>query len=181
VSLLDSPEEPLTDEDMQGAIFQVEQAIDGYHKAVELAQASHDPLIEIIARMALAGAYRLQGQNYFWLQEDAEAVRFLDLAVEELAPVLEPLAAARQHRILAQAYQSLGAAYLQKAETLRRQGDLAGSRPLYEEARTAYASCIEQGANAPEDDILRSGIVEESCRPWDRYAEEALLALEGGS
>jgi tetratricopeptide (TPR) repeat protein len=180
VSLLDNPEEPLTEEDMQGAITQVEQAIDGYGKGLELAQASHDPLIEIIARMALAAAYRLQGQNYFWLREDAEAVRFLDLAIDELAPVLEPLAEAQQHRILAQAYESLGAAYLQKAETLHRRGDLAESKPLYAQAQTAYASCIEQGANAPEDDFLRSVIVEESCRPWNKYAGEALTTLEGG-
>jgi tetratricopeptide (TPR) repeat protein len=179
-SLLHNPEEPLTEEDMRGAIVQVEQTIDGYRKAVDLAQGSHDPLIGIIARLALASAYRLQGEIYFWLQDDAEAVRFLDLAINEIAPVLQPLAEARQHRILAQAHLSLGAAYTQKAEILRRQGDLGASRALYEQARAAYARCIEQGASAPEDDILRSAIVEESCRPWEKYAEEALTTLEGG-
>jgi tetratricopeptide (TPR) repeat protein len=179
-SLLHTPEEPLTEQDMRGAIVQVQRTIEGYRKAVDLAQGSHDPLIAIIARLALASAYRLQGEIHFWLQDDAEAVRFLDLAVAEIAPVLGPLAEARQYRILAQAHLSLGAAYTQKAEILRRQGDLDGSRALYEQARTAYTNCIEQGASAPEDDILRSAIVEESCRPWEQYAENALTTLEGG-
>lgn len=180
-SFLLSPEErPLQPEDMEQAINDVERAIAKYQKGLELAEESHEPLIEIIARLALASAYRLEGQGYFWLQDDVEANHFFELAIEEINPVLEPLADAEQHRILAQAYQSLGAAYTQQAEILRKQEDVAGSRALYEKARAAWAGCIDQEKKAPEDDILRSAIIAESCRPWDKFVEEALLALEGG-
>jgi tetratricopeptide (TPR) repeat protein len=180
-SLLHPPEErPLQPGDVERALNDVEQAIDKYQKGLELAQEYHEPLIEIIARLALASAYRLEGEAYFWLQNDVEANRFFELAVEEISPVLEPLADAEQYRILAQAYLSLGAAYTQQAEILRRQEDVTGSRALYEKARAAYAGCIEQEKKAPEDDILRSAIIAESCRPWDKFAEEALLTLEGG-
>jgi len=182
VSFLQSHDEehPLQTEDMEQAINDMEQAIDKYQKGLELAQESHEPLIEIIGRLTLAQAYRLEGQAYFWLQDDVKANRFFELAIEEINPVLEPLADAEQHRILAQAYESLGAAYTQQAEILRKQEDVARSRALYEKARAAWAGCIDQEKKAPEDDILRSAIIAESCRPWDKFVEEALLTLDGG-
>jgi tetratricopeptide (TPR) repeat protein len=164
---------------VEQAVLDVERAIDGYQRGLEFAQEARDPLVVNIAHLALASAYRLEGEIYFWLQNDAEADHFFSLAIEQIIPVLTPLAEAGQYRILAQAYLSLGAAYTQQAEILRRQGDLAGGKALYEKARAAYAGCIEQEGNAPEDDILRSAIIAESCKPWDKFATEALLALEG--
>jgi tetratricopeptide (TPR) repeat protein len=158
----------------------LDRAINSYQTGLELAREFHGPQMEIIARLALAMAYRLQGETYFWLQDSVEANRFFNLAIEEINLVLDPLADAEQYRLLAQAYESLGAAYTQQAEILRKQEDVAGSRALYEKARDAYASCIDQEKRAPEDDILRSAIIAESCRPWDKFVEEALLTLDGG-
>jgi tetratricopeptide (TPR) repeat protein len=185
VSFLQSHDEehPLQTEDMEQAINDVERAIDKYQKGLELAQESHEPLIEIIARLALASAYRLEGQGYFWLQDGVKANRFFELAIEEINPVLEPLADAKQHRILAQAYLYLGAAYTQQAEILRKQEDVAGSRALYEKARAAYAGCIGQGEKAPEDEFLQLDVIadaEQGCQHWDKVVEEILLTLEGG-
>jgi len=167
----------LTPEAVRQAIGDVERTVAGYQKGLELARESHDPLVEMIARLALASAYRLEGEIYFWLQDDAEANRFFELAIGEIDQVLEPLAEAGQYRILAQAYLSLGAAYTQQAEILRKEADVAGSRGLYEAARAAYTACIDQEEKAPEDEILRSAIIGDSCRPWREYVEEALLTL----
>jgi tetratricopeptide (TPR) repeat protein len=177
--LLHQPESPLQVEEVQQLTVRMEGVIEGYQKGVELAGLAHDPLIEIIARLALASAYRLQGELFFWLQDDSQANRYFDLAIGEITPVLEPLNSAGQHRILAQAYQYLGAAHLQQAEILRRQGDATASQAAYQQARQAFAACIDQEAGAPEDEILRSAIIADSCMPLDAYAEGALLELGG--
>jgi tetratricopeptide (TPR) repeat protein len=160
----------------------VEQTIEHYQKGVELAQESHEPLIEIIGRLALASAYRFQGQVHFLLQDSVEANHFFDLAIEEVNQVLDPLTEAKQYRILAQAYQNLGAAYTQQAQVLQIQGDVAGSRTRFEAARAAYAGCVEQGEKAPEDEILQLDVIadaEQGCQHWDEVVEEILLTLEG--
>ena len=177
--LLHAPQSPLRVEEVQALSGRMDAVIASYQRGLELAQLSHEPLIEIIARLALASAYRLQGETFFWLQEDVQANQFFDLAISEIVPVLDPLAEAEQYRILAQAYQALGAAYTQQAEIQRKRGDVAGSRTAYEQARESFAGCIDQEGRAPEDEILRSAIIADSCVPLDRYVEEALLALAG--
>jgi tetratricopeptide (TPR) repeat protein len=177
-SILHDSEKSLQVEDVQQLNERMEGVISGYQRGVELAQASHEPLTEFIARLALAGAYRIQAEIYSLLQDDVQAKRFFDLTINEITPVLEPLAEAKQHRILAQAYQYLGAAHTQQAAILQKQGDLQGSQASYERARQAFAGCIEQEVGAPEDEILRSAIIADSCVPLDRYAQEALLGLE---
>ncbi len=164
-------------EDVEQAIAGVERAILVYQEGLALAWESHEPLVEMIARLALASAYRLKGEIYFWLQDDAEANRFFALAIEEIQIVLAPLEKAEQYRILAQAHLYLGAAYTQQAEILRKEGDVEGSRALYEEAQAAYVTCIAQGQEAPLDDILETKIIEASCQPWSKYVEEVLLTL----
>lgn len=158
----------------------VEQAIDGYRKGLELAKEANEPLTEVIGHLALGQAYRLRGETHFLLQEDAEAERFLELAVQELRLVLEPLAGAEQYRLLAQAYQSLGLAYHQQGEIWQLRGNVAESRERLQAARSAYAGCIEQGGQAPEDEILQTTIIADSCQPNDKDAQETLRALEGG-
>jgi Flp pilus assembly CpaE family ATPase len=133
----------------------------------------------MIARLTLASAYRLEGEIYFWLQDDAEANRFFDLAIKEIKVVLTPLEEAEQYRILAQAHLYLGAAYTQQAEILRKEGDVEDSRALYENAQAAYATCIAQAeeGKAPHDEILKSKIIADSCQPWSDYVEEVLITL----
>jgi tetratricopeptide (TPR) repeat protein len=180
--LLSHEKQPLEPQELEQAIIRVEQTIEHYQKGVELAQESHEPLIEIIGRLALASAYRFQGQVHFLLQDSVEANHFFDLAIEEVNQVLDPLTEAKQYRILAQAYQNLGAAYTQQAQVLQIQGDVAGSRTRFEAARAAYAGCVEQGEKAPEDEILQLDVIadaEQGCQHWDEVVEEILLTLEG--
>jgi tetratricopeptide (TPR) repeat protein len=179
-NLLLAAEQPLEPKELEKVTKNLEQATNSYQKGLELAQESHEPLIEVIARLALAIHYYRQGDTYFVLGDDAEANRFFDLAVEETALVLDPLGDAGQHRLLAQAYLNLGAAYTRQAEILREQGDLAGSRTLFEKARAAYVGCMDQGKGAPHDQILKEMIIMDLCQPYDKDVEQALLTLEGG-
>lgn len=179
-NLLLAAEQPLEPEDLERVNSNLEQAINNYQKGLELAEESQEPLMEIIARLALAMSYYRQGDTYFVLGDDVEANRFFNVAIEEINLVLDPLADEEQYRLLAQAYQSLGVAYSQKAEILRSQGDVTGSKTLFEKARTAYASCMDQEKRAPHDAILKEEIIMGLCQPYDKDAEEALLELEGG-
>lgn len=164
-------------EDVEPALAGVERAILVYQEGLELARESPEPLVEMIARLALASAYRMKGEIYFWLQEDAEANRFFERAIEEIQVVLVPLEEAEQVRILAQAHLYLGAAYTQQAEIARKEGRVEDSRALYEKAQAAYATCVAQEREAPNDDILRERIIADSCQPWGDYVEEVLLTL----
>lgn len=178
-NLLLAAEQPLEPQELEQVTDNLEQAINSHQKGLELAQESHEPLMEVIARLALAQAYRLEGETHFYLENDVEANRFYNLSIQEISLSLDPLADAGQYRLLAQAYDSLGVAYTQQAVIIRDQGDTAGSRTLFEAARAAYANCIHQETRAPEDDILIS-MIADYCQPHDKVAEEALLALEGG-
>jgi len=157
----------------------LEKAIQAYDQALELAAESQEALMESIAHLARATAYRLQGDTYFHFRDDVQATHFFDLAIKETDLVLDPLAEARQYRLLAQAYLNLGTTYIQQADILREQGNGAGSKTLYEKAHTAYASCIEQGKRAPEDNYLVETIIGAGCQPLEQLAEEAAFSLGG--
>lgn len=158
----------------------LEQTFENYQQGLELAQENHEPEIGTIARLALGMAYRLQGETYYQLRDDVAANRYFDPAIQEIQSVLEPLAAAEQYRLLGQAYQNLGAAYFQKARILQDQGDVEGSRALYEKARAAFDNCTNQGKNAPYyDEILTERIIA-ACESANKMSEEALLSLQGG-
>jgi hypothetical protein len=66
---------------------------------------------------------------------------------------------------------------MQQAEILRGEEKVEDSRALYEKAHASYAACIDQGQKAPLDEILRSDIIADSCRPWSEYVEETLASL----
>lgn len=178
-SILHDSENPLEEEDVRLLNERMGEVIAGYQRGVELARVSHEPLTEFIARLALAGAYRVQAEVFTLLQDDAQANQFFELAINEITPLLEPLAEAEQHRILAQAYQYLGAAHTQQAEIQRKQGDASGSGTSYEQAHQALTSCIDQERKAPEDEILRSAIIADSCVPLKGYVERAQQGLGG--
>jgi len=154
-------------------------AIGHYGRALQPAPASAGPLIETVARLALGSAYYLQGEAYLILDDVEAAGRLFGQTVAEVEPLLAPLDQAGQHRLLAQAYGYLGMALYQQGWLSVAHGNQAAGRALYEQARDAYARCLEQGQAAPEDDLLRSGTIAESCRRNSAAAEQALSSLEG--
>jgi tetratricopeptide (TPR) repeat protein len=163
----------------------VEAAVRNYEAALALARDANEPLTEVIVHLALAGAYRLEAETYKSVATPdlARAGRLYDQAIGELRPVLEPLASAQQVRLLAQAYSTLGAAYLQKGQLLEIQGDGTAATAQYRAAREAYDGCIQQGAMAPDDDLLRTEIIdheENGCRHWAGVVDDILSRLDGG-
>jgi tetratricopeptide (TPR) repeat protein len=174
-----TPEERLRDPS------NLEQALANYQQALDLARQANDPLTEIISHLALASAHRLEAetQKSVSTPDLAEAGRLYEQAIDELRLVLDPLAQAQQFRLLAQAYSTLGAAFLQHGQLLEIQGDQSAARTEYEAAREAYAGCIAQGEKAPEDQLLQSEIIgheQDGCQRWLDVVDEIRSRLDGG-
>jgi tetratricopeptide (TPR) repeat protein len=173
---LESPEERFSESQ------NLERATNAYQKGVELARAANEPLTEVVGRLALAQAYRLEAETYYVLQAYEEASRLFEQAVQELKLVLGPLADAQQYRLLAQAYATLGAAYTQHGQLWQRQEDLVQAKSLYTDAREAYVNCIAQGDKAPEDEYLRSEVIahqDYGCQRMEGLVGDILLSLGG--
>jgi tetratricopeptide (TPR) repeat protein len=170
----------------------LQNAIDQYEIGRQLAAEQGEPLVELITRLASASAHRVQGETYNHAAE-ANASRDLydqahaafEAAIGELEEILAPLADANQHRYLALAQQNLGAAYLQRADTFLRQGELTQRQESLEQARLAFSECIAQANAAPFDAILQERIaagsstddsqtMETSCRAALEIVENAL-------
>jgi tetratricopeptide (TPR) repeat protein len=157
----------------------VEQALDNHSRGLELALATEDSMIEAVARIALAKSYGLLGETHYFLDDYDEANRFFDLAVAEVEQAIPLLADTRQHRLLAQAYEAQGAAYLQQGDILRRGQDIEESRARFELAKAAYQQCIEQGDEAFFDEILHEKVIEQGCQRNYDVATEYVQKLEG--
>ncbi len=149
------------------------QALADHRRGLELAADAGDPLVINLANLALAKSYRLLGETYYHLGQVAEARRFFALTRAKIEPLLEPLRVAGQYRLLAQAYEAQGAAYLQEADLLRPT-EPATARTLLEAAATVYASCMEQGWQVV-DEILTNEVIGEGCQ---RYAALTATYLE---
>jgi tetratricopeptide (TPR) repeat protein len=158
----------------------LEQAIEYQRQGLNLALDSGDPLLEVVARIALAKSYRLLGETYDFLDNVEEASRQYDLAVGEIDQATALLASMRQYRLLAQAYETQGAAYLQQGLLLAAQQQAEGSRASLERARAAYQNCVDQGAKAPFDRILQDQVIGQGCRHFYDRTVEFLQSVEGG-
>jgi tetratricopeptide (TPR) repeat protein len=174
-----TPEERLADP------ANLELAVSNYQQALDKASQANEPLTEIVARLALAGAYRLQAETLRSVStpDVAQADRLYGQAIDELRLVLDPLEQARQFRLLAQAHSTLGATYLQHGQLLEIRGDRPAAKGQYEAAREAYASCIAQGQNEDKDKLLLSEIIDHEqygCRHWADETEKILSSLDGG-
>jgi tetratricopeptide (TPR) repeat protein len=156
----------------------LQQALDHHRRGLELALAAQDPIIEAVAHIALAKSYGLMGETQIFLNAYAEANRYFDLALGEVQPAIPMLKDTRQYRLMAQAYEAQGAAYLQQGLILRGQGKTAESRARLELARTAYQSCIDQGDKAFYDQILRQQVIEQGCQRYMNVTQERLQKLD---
>ena len=157
----------------------LEEALDHHLKGLELALATEEPLIEAVARILLASSYRLLGEAHYLSDSNDEAVRHFDLAIAEIDQAAPLLADTRQYRLLAQAYEAQGDAYLQQGVVLGDQGRPEDSRARLELAKTAYQSCISQGDKAFYDEILRDKVIEQGCVRYSGVTDEYLKKLEG--
>jgi tetratricopeptide (TPR) repeat protein len=157
----------------------LEQALDSHRQGLELALATEDSMIEAVARIALAKSYGLMGETQYVLDNYEEANHFFDLAVAEVEQAIPLLADTRQHRLLAQAYEAQGAAYLQQGDILRRQQNVEESWARFELAKAAYQQCTEQGDKAFFDEILRKKVIEQGCQRYYDVAIEYEHKLEG--
>ena len=157
----------------------LEQALDHHLKGLKLAQATEEPLIEAVARIALASSHRLLGEAHYLSGSNDQAVRHFDLAIAEIEQAAPLLADTRQFRLLAQAYEAQGAAYLQQGVLLGDQGKPEESRARLELAKTAYQACIEQGDSGFFDEILQEKVIEQGCERYSAVTDEYLTKLEG--
>jgi tetratricopeptide (TPR) repeat protein len=155
----------------------LEAARDHQLAGLALAQASGEPLVEQIAHLALAKSYRLFGETYYHLDDTAQARRYFALTRQEATSVVESLATANQYRLVAQAYETEGAAYLQEADLLLRQERADEAKPLLDNAKAAYQQCINQGKKVVIDDVLTSQVIKDGCQRYYTVAEEYVTKL----
>jgi tetratricopeptide (TPR) repeat protein len=157
----------------------LEQALEYHRQGLELALASGEPLVEAVARIELAKSYRLLGETYYVLNDYKEAERLFDQVIAEVNQAVPLLNDTRQNRLLAQAYEAQGAAYLQQGLALLEQGKAAEGRAHLNLASTAYQACIEQGDKAFFDEILRTTVIKQGCQRYYDVAQKYLQESEG--
>jgi tetratricopeptide (TPR) repeat protein len=166
----------LSPDECQALIDQdLEQSLDNYQRVIA---ESLEPSIKITARLSLGMAHRLQGEIAHTQGASDEADALFDSAIEEIRATLTPLEAAGQYRYLAQAYQSLGAAYAQQGQIRERRGDKEGSIILYQQARAALSECLAQQEQSPYDETLAGQIVP-GCKHADEVVSTILDGLQG--
>lgn len=154
------------------------QALDVYLTALTLAAEQGELLVIDVANLALAKGYRLLGETYFHLAAWPEARQFFALTREKVDQVIPSLTAASQFRLVAQAHETMGAAYLQEGVLALEQNDTATARTLLEGAQQAYTLCIAQGRQII-DDVLNEQIVQR-CEQYTATAVDYLDQIEGG-
>lgn len=159
----------------------LEQAIQAYQQAIAAAPDSPGALLAEKGQVALAGSYLLQGEAYREHADFTSAQEAFDAAIEAVLPVISILSAENQYRLLAQAHQTLGAAYHEQGHLHLLMGEPAASRVYFEQAIEQYEACIRQKDMAFEDAILRTKVVDALCIPYRQAAEAALNGLQGGT
>jgi tetratricopeptide (TPR) repeat protein len=143
----------------------LQMAEERHQLAVQLAGRQGDGLVEALARVALAKSYRLRAETAYLADQFDEARRAFTLVDEQLAQAIPVLQAIHQYRLLAQAYETQGAARLQEADIARRAGDRQQAVAMLDQARSAYLRCIDQGKADELDQLLDDLIVDQYCRP----------------
>ena len=158
-----------------------EQAVREYEKAIAMAPASKDPVWGLgAAPLALGMAYKIEGDAYLGGKLYDQADQNYDVALTKTQAALAPLLAADTHRLLGQAYSTLGSVYWQKAEIQRQQGNPQEMRALLASAGQAYDRCIAQGDEARFDTILTERVIGNGCRPLRDAVTKALETPPGG-
>ncbi|MBN1580067.1 MAG: CHAT domain-containing protein [Anaerolineae bacterium] len=150
----------------------LEQALENHRLGLDLARQAAEPLGLAAAYIASAKSHRLLGETYYLFDRLQEARQSFDRVLEETEQAIALLNDTRQYRLLAQAYESRGAAFLQSGAILRQQAQTDASRIQFELAKAAYQSCLEQGIKAPFDAFLQTVVIEQGCQRYYAVAEE---------
>ena len=146
----------------------LDQADAAYTRAVELATASDDRRMELIARVGMASGHVTRGNLLFGLntpEDDPEAARWLEEVIAETRPLLASLEEIKQYRLLAQANSYLGIAAWRLGALAERQNAPERAHGLYIQARDALTACEDQAKRTPEDRTLTETIIAGSCMP----------------
>jgi tetratricopeptide (TPR) repeat protein len=155
------------------------QALDNHVKGLELAAKAQEPLVINLANLALAKTYRLLGETYFHLDQSEQARHFFDISRQKVTQVIEPLKTANQFRLLAQAYEVEGAAYLQEGVLLLEENKLGEAGKLLEQAKIAYQHCVEQGREIV-DKVLETEVIGEGCQHYSETTDHYLQQVGKG-
>jgi tetratricopeptide (TPR) repeat protein len=160
-----SPDDVAVEADLALALAEFEQAFEQSDSEVE-------SQTKLKAILSLGFAYGLLGEVQLNAGDVGRAAQAYTQAVgyTEKAIALLP---DNQHRLLAQAYLSLGATYEGQAY-LARGADTTQAKSLYEAAQTAYAHCVAQ-AEAEFYDTTLQEIKTNYCAP---YREDVQAILE---
>lgn len=165
----------------EGGLLQ--QAAAAYRQAADLAVASGDTRMELVARLALANADLARGTAYYQLDDseagDPAADQVLEQAAASLRLLLAPLEQIQQTRLLGQAYAYLGVARLQQGSLALRAGDSGRAAGLLREAGMAFDGCGEQARRLPEDRTLGDKIAAAICQPGRQQVDQALQGIGG--
>ncbi len=162
------PEQRLQTDDLNLAIAE-------YKLVYENSPDSSNDQVKIKGLLSLGKAYRLQGEAYLHAGQNDRAEPVYTLAIDKITAatkLLDP----DQHRLLAQAYLGLGAAYEGKAYIRSAGGDKAASKPLYQEAQTAYSQCVKE-ADAEVYDASLQEIKTKYCVPYSEAVQKVLNDL----
>jgi tetratricopeptide (TPR) repeat protein len=154
-------------------------AIQEYSKALAQAPDSPGALIETKARLGLVSTWILEGEAQRDLGQQPAAESSFSQAIQTASAALQPLIDAKQYRVLAQGYLSLGEAYHEQGHLKLLEGDTAASRDLFEKASANYAACIQQQDVAITDQTLANTIVAGLCVPNKKSVDASLAELKG--
>ncbi len=155
----------------------LQRALAEYQLGRDNALQASDNQVALVAHLLLGNAERLKGEAYSNRGDYASAEPLFDAAINEIKLAL-PLIDENQPRLSAQVYLLLGATYHDKAHVRFALQDLAGSKPLFEMARDAYANCLKQ----PDVyDATLKAFKQETCAKNMAAAEESLKQVKGSN
>ena len=157
---------------------ELEQAIDQYRKAVEVAPSSPGAVIEPKSRLALALPLRLMGEVQL-VQGDLDAAEpSLGEAITQTRMALTLMGEdGGQEQYLASAYLILGAALHQQAHIRLVRGDNAASKALFQQASAAYVQCAEYAGPLP---LKRGGDLKPTCVQENEAVRAVLATFQSG-
>ena len=146
------------------------------HYELAIAQASTSPgsNVELKAQLGLGTVLRLLGQDYLEARQYESAAAVLDDAIQTIEEAL-PMIKQADHRLLAEAYLALGAAYHQQAYISQVTGDELTSLSLYQQAEAAYSECIRHA----EADLYDSSSQDQKAKGCEPYRLDVLEAIAG--
>ena len=151
-------------------------ALEAYQHTVEGGNNSPDDQTELKGLLALGKTYRLLGQAYLFSQNYDQAVPAYDQAIAYIQKAIN-LLAPDQHRLLAEAFLSLGAAYQGQAHSRLAGGDKPGSKTLFQQAKSSYDRCVTE-ADAEFYDSTAQDIKSKYCGPYSAEVQKVLTDLK---